>query len=311
MQLGDDAIRSIVAHLAHMRAEHGEVLEEAETILPTGEFFPDDFKLDPEGIERLMQRMATYFPLPRELHLALGFIQPEEEAKAGGCGSGACGPGGASEEKRHVGAVETPDGYGVLVHVTDVGEPKLLTAALARSLGRVVLFAAEEPIDARDEGPLAELTAVSCGLGPILLGGAAVYKKGCGGMRMHQGTFLSIEELSLALALFLRVKDEKAGGVKRHLEVTQREAFDEALAWVDAQPKLVRRLRNEPETLTDGIFELETKQGVLARLFARKKDDDDMPLEAAPPSKRAPKSEEELRRLAEAKALVEEAFQDS
>lgn len=314
MQLGDDAIRSIVAHLAHTRAEYGEVLADAATVLPDGEYFPDDFAVDPEGIERLMLRMATYMPLPSELDLTLGFIQPDEEEKAGGCGSGACGPGGgkgAGAGGRHPGAIETPNGYGVLVHVSDAGEPKLLTASLARSLGRVVLFAADEDVDARDEGPLGELTAVACGLGVILLGGAAVYKKGCGGMRMHQGTFLTVEELALALALFLRVRDEKAGAARRHLEVTQREAFDEALEWVDAQPRLVRRLRDEPETLADGIFELESKKGVLARLFTRKKEDDDLPLAAPVSSKRPAKSEEELRRIAEAKALVEEAFQDS
>jgi hypothetical protein len=312
MELGDDAIRSIVAHLAHMRAEHGEVLDGAEVVLPTSEFFPDEFKVDPQGIERLMQRMATYTPLPSELELALGFIQPEDEPQAGGgCGTGACAPGDSKGAgKRHAGAVETETGYGILVHVSDANDPKILTASLARSLGRVVLFAADEEVDPRNEGALAELTAVACGLGAILLGGAAVYKKGCGGMRMHQGTFLGIEELALAVALFVRVRDEKAGSVKKHLDITQREAFDAALEWVDSQPKLVRALTDAPETLTDGIFDIESKKGLLSRFLTSRKKDDEAP-DSIPISKRPAKSEEELRRLAEVKALVDEALQDS
>jgi hypothetical protein len=309
MELGDDAIRSIVAHLAHMRAEHGEFLDGAEVVLPNSDYFPDEFKVDPAGIERLMQRMATYTPLPDDLDLELGFLQPEDEAQAGGgCGSGACAPGDAKGAgKRHPGAVETESGYGVVVHVADTGDPKILTASLARSLGRVVLFAADERVDPRSEGALAELTAVACGLGAILLGGAAVYKKGCGGMRMHQGTFLGIEELALALALFVRVRNEKPGAVKKHLEVTQREAFEDALDWVDGQPKLVRALTDAPETLTDGIFELESKTGLLSR-FLRSRKKEDAPPESIPTSKRPAKSEEELRRIAETKALVDEAL---
>jgi len=56
---------------------------------------------------------------------------------------------------------------------------------------------------------------------------------------------------------------------------------------------------------------LEEKKGMLSRLFSRKRDDD--PPEAMPLAPRPAKerSEEELRRLAETKALVEEALQDS
>lgn len=161
----------------------------------------------------------------------------------------------------------------------------------------------------RDEGALAELTAVACGLGVILLNGASVYKKGCGGMRQHQGTFLSVEELALACALFVRVTDRKPGIVRRHLAVTQREAFDVALDWVDGQPKLVRALTKDPESLADGIFTLEEKKGLLSRLLTRKRDDDmpDMlPLSVKPKER----SEEERRRIAETKALVEEALSD-
>src|SRR5437899_2821594 len=103
MDLTGDAIKFIVAHLAHVRAEYGEVLADADLVEPTGDFFPDEFKLEPEAIERLMRRMMTYAPLAADLDVALAFVEPEGQGSApaerpgqgasagGGCGSGACG----------------------------------------------------------------------------------------------------------------------------------------------------------------------------------------------------------------------------
>lgn len=312
MDLSDAALRSIVAHLAHLRDAYGDVLVDPDLVEPNGEYFPDAFALEPEAIDRLMRRMMTYAPLSAELEVALAFVEPEgEEAKAGGgCGSGACGTSETKEVARG-GAFETEDGYAVTVHVGDVGEPKLLTASLARSIGRLVLFEADERVDPRDEGALAELTAVAAGLGVILLNGSCVYKKGCGGMRRHQGTVLGTGELGLALALFVRVHDKKAGAVRRHLEVTQREAFDAALAWVDTQPKLVDALTRSPEVLTDGIFAVEEKKGFLSRLLGGRRRDDEVAEDAIASRARARsegRSEEERRKLAEARALVEEAL---
>lgn len=310
-----DAIASIVAHLAHVRAEYGDVLGDPDLVEPNGAYFPDEFKLEPAAIDRLMRRMMTYAPLAADLETRIVYVEPEGEGAGGGCGSGACGPGDKSAPKQIArgGAVETDEGYAVVLVSSDVGEPKLLTAALARAMGRLVLFEAGEDVDPRVEGALSELTAVACGLGVILLNGACVYKKGCGGMRRHQGTFLGPSELALACALFVRVTDRKPGTVRRHLEVTQREAFDVALDWVDGQPKLVRALTNDPSTLADGVFTLEEKKGLFSRLLSRRRERDDDALPIAMPTSRPvrERSAEELRRIAETKALVEEALLDS
>lgn len=317
MNVSDDALRTIVAHFATLRASWGEVLGAADLVEPNGEYFPDEFALEPAAIDRLMRRMMSYAPLSEDLDVALAFVEPEGEngTKAGGsCGSGACGTGAEKGAPAILGggAVETDDGYAVPLATADVGDPTLLTTSLARSMGRLVLHECGEEVDPRDEAAVAEITAVACGFGVLLLNGACVYKKGCGGMRMHQGTVLDVHELALATALFLRVNDVKAGLVKRHLEVTQREAFDEALAFVDGQPKLVATLREHPEALTDGVFALEEKKGLLAKLFARKPDDGLEALAAAAPrSTPRPMSDAERRRLAETKALVEEALQES
>lgn len=305
-ELSDDRIRAIVGHLAHLRAAYGDAFASPDLVEPNGEYFPDEFKLEPESIDRLLRRMLGYSPLSEDLDIGLGFIEPDGEVSGGGCGSGACGTGGLKEIARG-GAVETEDGYAALVHVQDVGDPTILTTALARSVGRIVLFEADEEVDARNEGALSELTAVGFGLGLLLLNGACVYKKGCGGMKRHQATFLEVEELAFALALFVRVTSVKPSRVRSHLEITQREAFDAALGWVDGQPTLVRSLRDRPETLADGVFALEEKKGFFSRLFARKPDDDVADVIVKPRAR----SEEERRRIAEAKALVDEALGDT
>lgn len=307
LSLSDETIRGIISRIAHLRATYGDAFASPDLVEPNGTYFPDEFAVTPEGIDRLFRRMLGYAPLADDLDIGLAFIEPEAEtAGGGGCGSGACGTPGLKEIARG-GAAETEHGYAALVHVQDVGDPAILTTALSRSIGRIVMFEVDEEVDPRDEGALSELTAIASGLGLLLLNGACVYKKGCGGMKRHQATFLDVEEVALGLALFVRATKKKPGTVRSHLQVTQKEAFDAALAWVDSQPTIVRQLADEPEKLEDGVFPFEEKKGFLARLFTRKESDLDAPISVKPRER----SEEERRRIAEAKALVEEALSES
>ena len=59
---------------------------------------------------------------------------------------------------------------------------------------------------------------------------------------------------AVALALFLRLHDVKPGAARRHLETTQREAFEEALRWVDSNTPIVEALGAHPESLADGVL---------------------------------------------------------
>jgi hypothetical protein len=318
MELSDDALRSIVAHFAHLHASYGEALAKPDLVEPNGDYFPDVFDASPKAIERLMRRMMTYAPLSTELDVELGFVEPSPAQGGSSCSTGGCGSSGSdgAAAKGGVLASHAADGsthYAVLVATGDAVEPKLLAASLARSMGRMVLFEANEDVDPRVEGALSELTAVASGLGVLLFNGSAVYKKGCGGVRRHQGTVLGVTELALACALFVRMHGHKASAIRRHLEVTQREAFDIALDWVDGQPKLVQRLVELPESLVDGVFVLEQKKGLFGRLFGspKKASLDDFDGEAAVAQRSVPvRSAEELRRIEETRALVEEALQE-
>ena len=123
---------------------------------------------------------------------------------------------------------------------------------------------------------------------------------------MQRTTALSVEELSFLVALFCRVNECKPGPMRAHLSPTAREAFDAAVELVDANDKLVRALRRAPETLADGVFKLEEPKGILGRIFKAK--DDDAPELASPSQPTKLRSQEEQRRLEEARALVDEAF---
>ena len=307
----EEALRFVVSEYAHLLADNAEAFEGVELVLPTNEHFPDAFENDAESVEALLARMMAYTPLAEDLEVALGFVDDEAKGHGhggGGCGSGACGTGGGGGGPARLdGVVDEGHRYRALVHVQDTANPARLTTALARSVGAVLLCEAGEEQD-QDVGAKSEVWAAAAGLGPLLLNGAHVFAKSCGGVRVHQGTALSLEELSFMTALFCRVNKLDPRKARGALPPTQREALDEAVELVDANEKLVRTLRRTPELLADGVFELEAPKGLLGRLF-RSRDEEDAPA-PAPASKRPAtrRSDEEQRRLDEARALVEEAF---
>jgi hypothetical protein len=299
----EDALRWIVRAYARLRAAHGEVLEAPALVQPTGEFFPDPFLRDPPSVERLLRRMMSYSPLAEDLGVELAFVAPEGDDHAGGCGSAACGTGGGASA--HPTVEELDDHYRVFVAVTDVGNPDVLTASLARAVGALVLLEAGE--DAGDAtGPEAEIAAVACGLGVLIASGAAVWAKSCGGLRMAQATVMSAPEAAVALALFVAVHGLKASAAQSRLGATQREAFDLAVAWTESNPALIEALRDRPEVLEAGLFQIEPVRGLLGRWLHKRNVDKEQraPASAAP----APISEDRRRRLEEARALVDEVM---
>ncbi|HEX3769263.1 MAG TPA: hypothetical protein VHV30_00290 [Polyangiaceae bacterium] len=261
MELPDrEAIDWIVRTYAHLRAAHGEAIGDPALVQPTSEYFPDPFPTDGATLERLLQRVLSYAPVAADLRIELA-IQIAEEGHAGGCGSAACGDGGGGGARDQATVEELDEGYRVSVAATDLGNPEVLTASLARSAGLLVLHEAGEPVSV----PENEIAAVVCGFGVLLANGAAVWAKSCGGLRMAQATVLSVEELALALALFAATGEAGAGKARKHLGATQREAFGLAWDWVESNPRLVEALREAPATLESGALPLEPVRGVLGQ----------------------------------------------
>jgi len=299
----EDSLRWIVRTYARLRAAYGEALGTPVLVQPTGEFFPDPFERDAPSVERLLRRTMSYSPLADDLGVELAFLAPEGDDHAGGCGSAACGTSGGAKARPTV--QELDDHYRVFVAVTDVGNPEVLTASLARSVGSLVLHEAGE--DAEDAaGPEAEIAAVACGLGVLVASGAAVWAKSCGGLRMAQATVLSVEEATVALALFAAVHGVKPSAARAKLGATQSEAFDHAAAWAESNPALVEALRDRPEVLEAGLFQMEPVRGLLGRWLHKRNVEKEMRAPASAPA--APISDDRRRRLEEARALVDEVM---
>jgi hypothetical protein len=247
---------------------------------------------------------VTYAPIADDLPVELAFLAQEHDP-AGGCGSAACSPGGGGQA-RAGGVEEIGDGYRVFVGAGDVGQPDVLTASLARSVGALVLDEGGEEVDRETASETAEIAAVACGFGVLLANGAAVWAKSCGGLRMARATALSVEETAVALALFVTVHGIAESEARAHLQPTQREAFDLALAWALSNPLVVGALREHPAVLEAGVFDIEPARGLLGRWLHNRKLEKEM--RPGPVAARPAQSEQQRRRFEEARALVDEVF---
>jgi hypothetical protein len=195
---------------------------------------------------------------------------------------------------------ELEDGYRVLLAATDASHPHVLTTSLARAAGALVLHEASEEVTAE----ASEIAAVACGLGVLLVNGAAVWAKSCGGLRMAKATVLSVSELAVALGLDTVVHDRSRSQVRKHLGPTQREALDVALDWVDSNHEIVDGLRERPEWIEAGAFELHPVRGILGQWLQKRRAARECA--AAPPAP-STMTAERRRWLEEAKALVDDA----
>jgi hypothetical protein len=299
----DDSLRWIVSRYAGLRARHSAAIGDPDTLQPTPAYFPDEFRLDAPSVGRLAQRMFHYAPISDSLSIELAFLDPEEGPRAGGCGSGACEAG--APRAIRAGVDEKADGYRLSIDTSDVPNPEVLTATLARATGALVLYEADEPVDAATS----ELAAVACGFGVLLANGAAVWAKACGGLRMTRATALSVEETTLALALFASLHRKKPSEVRARLGSTQREAFGAACEWVDSNGALLESLRERPAVLETGLFDVDPVRSPLSRWFQRikhAKQERELRNVAARPA--AILTDERRRRLEEAKALVDEVM---
>jgi hypothetical protein len=292
MLASTDAMQEIVKVYAELLAEHGAAFKGARQVLPTGEFFPDQIDISPDGLRTLFLRVLSHTPVPQDVPFELGFVE-EESASTNSCSSGACGPEGAALLPA---VAEQEDLYVIPLQVQVVRNPTRLTTSLARSAGGLLLAYA----DARVTGARAEIAATAAGLGVLLLNGSHMYMKGCGSVKLHLGTDLRVEEIAFAHALFVALTEGSARAARKSLQPTQDEAFSASLDFLRGQPELLRKLQEAPELLVSGAFEFEGKKGLFGSLFGGKKTEDVA-------LKRKPRTPEEEARLLEARQLIEEA----
>lgn len=266
---------------AELVAGLGEYLDGASLVLPDNEHFPDTVDASPDGIRVLFERVLGYTPVRSDTQFELHFVDDDDEApKAGGCSSGACGPsqGGASPwllPKRPLEA-DAHDVWHLVVPLRDVGTPIRLMSQLSRLAGDLLLAQAglEAEGGAFERAIRAEVAALACGLGPLLLAASHMTVKGCGGLRTFEGTALPTHVLAGLVALFA-AQHEQDAALRRAAALSQptpREALDLARSFFARRPRFVQQLRETPEAVAFHC-DFGAEEGLLARWFgARPRD---------------------------------------
>lgn len=272
MELPDDrTLRDLVQRYASVIERFGADIGARPMVLPNGRFFPDVFTGDLPSVSRLLGRMQAHAGMA-DIPIQLGVHDPER-AKAEACGSGGCGSCAPSDVSADLAAprlVDLGDGWRLNLAPAETANPVVLTATLARALGHVFLLeetSAERPIEEPLEVTV-ELTSVALGFGTLLLSGAYLYQKSCGGPNVACVTALGLGELSVAFALFCKQGGHSMRRARAELEVTQREQLSEAETWMLSNPEISRLLGSDPLRLVLGDFDLSAPKSWVARLFS-------------------------------------------
>jgi hypothetical protein len=291
MDLPADAARALIERYARILARLGDEIGERPMVLPTAEYFPDEFRGDLKSVKRLARRMQKHAGMA-DVPVRVAVVAPdgEEASGGGGCGSGACAVPKHGTTTELVRVSEVNEEWLLQIPSAELRHPVVLTNNLARSLSLVFLLETRDP-DQPIEEPLdatIDITAVALGFGELLLEGSHIYSKSCGGPSIGKVTGLTHPELALLTALFVALGDHSARKLKKQLPATQAESFDDAWRLVSVHKSLVAALLTNPERVADGFFKwkgLDEKQDDEPTLMELERE-----LRAAPP-KSKPKKE--------------------
>lgn len=297
--------KSIVERVARVLASVGAELGERKLVLPNGDSFPDRFTPDAAGLSTLVACMLRHAGLDDVPVTTRVVEDPSTEAAEGGCSSGCKVPAAASGTTPRL--VDDGTGWTLNVPAAELRHPVVLTTMVARALGHVFLVEAL-PAGARIEHP-ADLTAdhaaVALGFGPLLLEGAYVYSKSCGGPQVAQVTHASLGELAFATALFIEMRGHSGRRALAELGATQQAALGESLDWARSNDVLIQRLSREPDRVAGGDYDLKEPRPWLLRFFGRKPREAALTVSAVLPPRVARETDPAH---AELRALVDEAL---
>lgn len=256
----DDVARSLVSAYAAVRASFREDIGERPLVLANGEFFPDAFRRDQDGVQALVRRMQTHAGM---LDIPVRAKLTEAAARTVSACGDSCVPGQSFDEAR---LVDEGDAWQLRLAPGELGHPVGLTTLVARSLSQVFLVETRRP-DFRAPIPpeiLVDLLAVNLGFGALLMEGAYVYAKSCGGPSVVKLTALGLPELGLVTALSCALWPKSLGAARKVASTTQAATLAEAEAWLRGNRELALQVQRAPELVELGAFRLSAPR---ARLF--------------------------------------------
>ena len=309
-------LRDIVARYGRLLARFGTDLGVRPLVLPNAKFFPDRFDRDQRSLEQLLHRMQSHGGL-EDVPIDVSLVGSGVSSAGGGCGSGACAAPAAFESEPRL--VDDGEAWHLRIPEAELGHPVVLTAGIARALGCVFLVETVEGGE-RIEQPAdvtGDLAAVALGFGPLLLEGAYMYSKSCGGPNVAQATRLALPEIAVAAALFIAAGRHSVRSALGELGTTQRAMLSEAYDWTKSNGELIAALRDDPERVGRGEVELYEAQPWLVRVLRRRRElaasadarvRETTVLHQEPPARREARPDPKRDEL---RALVDEAFAEA
>jgi hypothetical protein len=80
-------------------------------------------------------------------------------------------------------------------------------------------------------------------------------------------THMTVDELSLALAMYCKLHGENPRVARRHLDSTPKMHFDEGVVWAESNAKTINLVGSDPAAIGEGGFSLNQARGWFSRLI--------------------------------------------
>jgi len=250
--------RAVIRRYAQLLSRYRSEFGVRPLVVPDASFFPDVFRPDAASLERIARRMQIHAGMcDIPILPVIGSEQPADSAPSS-CGNGACAvPASVTSGAPRL--LDDGDGWRILVPEAELRHPVALTTNLARSLAFIFLIETQREGEAL-EPPLdvtADLVATALGFGPLLLQGAHIYAKGCGGPQITSVTKVPLPELSVAVALFAALGGHPLAPALKALDATQRSLLAEARDLLHGNQELIELIELHPDLVACGEFDLD------------------------------------------------------
>jgi hypothetical protein len=209
-----------------------ETFRDVEVVLPTDEFFPDEYLGDEEDVEALVERVCDYMDVNRD-RLVLEFFEDENnEFQRSLCFVD--GPTDGASGHYH----KRRDKFVISLESSQLIDPMSLVATVAHELGHVRLLG-EARIHGgyEDHEPLTDLLTVFFGLGVFTANSAFRFSQwsdgSLQGWRADRKGYLTEEMFGYALALFALMRGERSPAWGQFLEGSVKTYFKNALKYLE------------------------------------------------------------------------------
>lgn len=205
-----------------------ETFREVTVVLPTDEFFPDEYYGEEEDVEALVERVCGYMNVNRD-RLELEFFEDQHgEFQRSLCVVEGSSEGATGHYKKR------RDRFVISLESSQLADPMSLIATVAHELGHVRLLG-EGRIHSgfEDHELLTDLLTVFFGLGVFTANSAFSFSQGVNSWRTERKGYLTEEMFGYALALFALMRGERNPSWAQFLEGSVSTYFKNALKYLE------------------------------------------------------------------------------